>query len=178
MSRQLVAVLRRPVLLVAAATTLALVFTGCDTTTISHLPDEPKALASPTEPPDGLDAEGVTAWTLWQEQGWRDYSYRLSVLCFCDSVMKAPVKVKDNHVVTVNGKPLAPDQPVTGFGNTAQPTINVLFAVLGMALEDADEVSVEYDSETGVPTSINVDWISHAIDDEISYSATQVTPTD
>jgi len=167
----------RAALMVAAAFAVTLVLAGCDATKVSDLPNNPNGLVSPTGPPAGLDAEGVSAWTLWQQQGWTDYSYRLSVLCFCDHVMKAPVEVKAGKVVIFEGKPLAPDQQVTGFGKK-QPTINALFVELGQALDDADEVTVEYDSETGVPTSINVDWISDAIDDEISYSATRVTPTD
>ena len=168
---------RRPAWLVAAVVTLALGFTGCDAAKVSDVPDNPKGLVSPTGPPKGLDAEGISAWNVWQGQAWTDYSYRLSVLCFCQSVQKAPVKVEANKVVLIEGKPLAPEQQVTGFGKK-QPTINALFVELGQAIEEADEVTVDYDEETGVPTTISVDWISDAIDDEISYSATQVTPTD
>jgi hypothetical protein len=176
MSRHLGVVVGRPALLVAAAVTLALAFTGCDATKVSDLPEKPKGLVSPTGPPDGLDAEGASAWTLWQEKGWANYSYRLSVLCFCDHVMKAPVEVKAGKVVRFEGKPLAPDQQVTGFGRKP-PTINALFVELGQAIADADEVTVDYDEKTGVPIRISVDWFTDSLDDEISYSATQVTPT-
>jgi hypothetical protein len=163
--------------MVASVLAVALALAGCDATKVSDLPSNPKGLVSPTGPPAGLDAEGVSAWTLWQEQGLADYSYRLSVLCFCDHVRKAPVEVKAGKVVRFEGRPLVPDQQVTGFGKK-QPTINALFVELGQAQDDADEVTVEYDSETGVPTRISVDWFTDSLDDEISYSATQVTATD
>ena len=177
MSSHIGAVARRPALLATVALALTLGITGCDAAKVSDVPDHPKGLVSPTGPPDGLDAEGISAWNVWQEQAWADYSYRLSVLCFCPAVQKAPVQVEANKVLLFEGKPLTPDQQVTGFGKK-QPTINALFVELGRAIEKADEVSVDYDEETGVPTTISVDWISDAIDDEISYSATQVAPTD
>ena len=162
---------------VGTALMLMLTLAGCDATKVSHAPDGPqKLLASPTEPPDGLDAAGVTAWNQWQSQEWPNYSYRLSVLCFCRTVMNAPVEVRRSRVITFKGRPLTADQQVTGLGKKP-PTINALFVELGEALEDADEVTVEYRSATGVPATIKVDGFTDSLDDETTYSATQVTPT-
>ncbi len=126
-------------------------------------------------PPKGLDAEGVAAWERWKQQGLTDYTYRLTVGCFCPALMGVPVAVKDSSVTEVDGKRYDADRSVTGFANT-QPTIDGLFVELGQALEDADDVTVKYDKTTGVPSSVAIDWIKNAVDDEMSYSADGVEP--
>jgi hypothetical protein len=83
------------------------------------------------------------------------------------------VEVHNGEVTAIGGKPYR-GEDVIGFGEA--PTIDALFARLAKAMQKADDVDARYDAETGVPTSINVDWMTNAIDDEIGYSATELVP--
>jgi hypothetical protein len=46
-------------------------------------------------------------------------------------------------------------------------TIDRLFTQLKSALDEADEVATTYDSTYGFPTSISIDQIKQAVDDEL-----------
>lgn len=135
--------------------------------------------ASPSEPgseaPVGLDAEGVAAWNVWQEQGLDSYTYTLTVGCFCPALLGVEVVVRDGEVVRLDGKPFDPGTTVTGFDGLA-PTVDHLFDVLAQAQQSADDVTVRYEAQTGVPTSILVDQMVNAIDDEISYTVKHLVP--
>lgn len=122
-------------------------------------------------PPGGLDAEGVRAWTTWQRLGVDDYRYRLTVGCYCLSV-DGQVDVENGEVVSIEGKRYG-GEPITGFPD-GDPTVDEVFGQLSRALRHADRVKVAYDPDTGVPRTIEVDWMSNAIDDEISYRVTDV----
>ncbi|HVQ18182.1 MAG TPA: DUF6174 domain-containing protein [Actinomycetes bacterium] len=158
------------------AVVLGAVLSGCAAQEPSAAPTtNPSPSIRIPAPPKGLNAEGVAAWERWKEQGLTDYTYLLSVGCFCPALMGVPVTVKGSSVIDVDGKRYDADRSVIGFADT-QPTIDGLFVELGQALEDADDVTVKYDKTTGVPSSIAIDWIKNAVDDEISYSADNVKP--
>jgi hypothetical protein len=124
-------------------------------------------------PPRGLDADGVAAWTRWQTQDLSDYRYQLTVGCFCPAI-RTTVEVRDGDVTLIDGKPYR-GKDVIGFDDSA-PTIDALFVQLAQAMRRADDVDAKYDPEAGVPTSIDVDWMTNAIDDEIGYSVTDLGP--
>ena len=102
-----------------------------------------------------------------------DYTYQLRVGCFCP-VVDGKVRVQDGQVVAVGGWP-GVDRPLTGFAD-ASPTIDGVFTQLALAMKGADDVDVEYDQQTGVPTSIQVDWAKNAVDDEIGYQISDFQP--
>ncbi|HEX5018008.1 MAG TPA: DUF6174 domain-containing protein [Actinomycetes bacterium] len=159
---------------IAACALTASVLTACGAA--SPKADEvPSPEASTPAPPEGLDAQAEAAWTRWHEQEMDDYSYRLDVGCFCPAIHNVKVEVQDDHVVTLGGEDYRAAQ-VIGFADS-EPTIEALFAVLGRALSKADDVEVAYDPDTGVPTSISVDWIANAIDDEIGYQISVPEPS-
>jgi hypothetical protein len=49
------------------------------------------------------------------------------------------------------------------------PDIPGLFAVVEEAATEADELDTEFDATYGFPTSISIDWIENAVDDEVAY---------
>ncbi|HMB89921.1 MAG TPA: DUF6174 domain-containing protein, partial [Rhodothermales bacterium] len=53
-------------------------------------------------------------------------------------------------------------------------TIDGLFEVLQRALKEADDVEVDYDAQYGFPTRIAIDYYKNAVDDEVSYRATDL----
>lgn len=156
------------------AVSVALIVAGC--TAGGSPAAEPTPTASPPtiEAPAGLDDEASEAWNRWQQLGWDDYTYRLTVGCFCPAVMRVPVQVTGGDVVRFDDRPYNDQRPITGF-ESEQPTIDALFEIVAEAQNSADEVTVTYDEVTGAPTKVFVDWIENAIDDEISYAATTVT---
>ncbi len=107
----------------------------------------------------------------WDSAGVSHYRFELTISCFCPfmDVMPVVVEVKDGQIVSLtdaNGQPLREEFRGT-FGEAA--TIEGLFAIAEDSLSNADQVEVTYDARYGFPTSIVVDWIKMAVDDEISY---------
>ena len=154
-------------------TAVVLLVGGCSSTTLEEQVDQLPPPETATEPPNGLDAEGVAAWQKWRGLELDSYRYRLNVGCFC-STFHGTVDVLDDVVTSLGGRPYdnsGKRAGVAGF-DTVDPTIDGLFVELGRAMKGADQVDVTYDPDTGVPTQINVDWISNATDDEIGYTVT------
>lgn len=107
----------------------------------------------------------------WNAQGIGHYRFELTVSCFCAfmDIMPVAVEVKGGKVVSMTG---ADGQPVSGesrqyFDEAA--TVEGLFALAAKNLKEAEQVEVKYDAAYGFPTSIVVDMIKLAVDDEISY---------
>jgi hypothetical protein len=55
-------------------------------------------------------------------------------------------------------------------------TVDALFAVVDDALDTADKVEVRYDPALGYPAQIDIDRIRQAVDDEVSYTASELAP--
>jgi hypothetical protein len=108
----------------------------------------------------------------WERQGLSNYAYTLNVACFCPYLGPVRVDVRADSVY----RAMLVD---TGL-EIADPdsfnikTIDGLFEVLERALKEADEVEVDYDAQYGFPTLISIDYYKDAVDDEISYRATDL----
>jgi len=107
----------------------------------------------------------------WDAQGVTHYRFELTISCFCPfmDIMPVTVEVKDGQIVSltdVNGQPLADNFRAT-FEEAA--TVEGLFAIAAENIANADKVDIVYDMQYGFPTSIIVDRIKLAVDDEISY---------
>lgn len=111
----------------------------------------------------------------WEAQGVTHYRFKLDISCFCAfrSITPVTVEVQDGKIVSmldVNGDELSPD-----FRSTFEEagTVDALFALTADALANADHVNVTYDATRGFPTSVEVDWIELAADDEMYYYVTE-----
>jgi hypothetical protein len=108
----------------------------------------------------------------WDSQAVSHYRFNLSIGCFCPyhEIMPLTVEVKDGQVVSltdVNGQPVR-EEFRANFEEAA--TVERLFAIAEEAASGgADEIKVEYDATYGFPSSISIDYIKEAMDDEISY---------
>ena len=77
--------------------------------------------------------------------------------------------VKPTTVRVVRGKPRSTPQALRPYD-----TVRELFALVEDALKTADEVDVSYARNTGIPTSLVVDQIRMAADDEFSIRITRI----
>lgn len=109
----------------------------------------------------------------WTSQGISHYRFELTIACFCPfrDVIPVTVEVLDGKIVSMtgaDGQPLS-EEFASSFASAA--TVDLLFAIAEENIANADQVSVTYDATYGFPTSIVVDRIEMAVDDEISYYA-------
>jgi hypothetical protein len=109
---------------------------------------------------------------LWLSKQVDDYSFTVTRQCFCPFTDPVDVTVADGvtTAMTKDGQPVDPLE-VAGLPRTIQ---DVFAIVAGSA--DAADVVVEWDPEFGFPTSIQVDSIENAIDDEFGILVTNFRP--
>ncbi|MBN8654564.1 MAG: hypothetical protein J0M11_02425 [Anaerolineae bacterium] len=110
----------------------------------------------------------------WQEANIDHYRFDLFIGCFCPfrNVMPLTIEVQNGEVVSitqVDGVVVTAEDPSYELFTSAA-SMDALFTMLEADLNgDADEVLVTYDTTYGFPTSISVDQIKEAVDDEIFY---------
>lgn len=111
--------------------------------------------------------------SLWQKQDISHYRYQLSILCFCPFAGQMPltIEVSDGQAISITTADGSEPGP-NSLSYEQVDTIDKLFATLAKAQAEADDVKVTYDPTHGFPTSIAIDNIKDATDDEISYEVT------
>ena len=107
----------------------------------------------------------------WNASGINHYRFELTIFCFCpfSEVNPVTVEVLDGRIVSLtgaDGQPL-PENFRSDFDQAG--TVDLLFAIAENSLANADQAEVTYDAVYGFPSSIIVDWIELAMDDEVSY---------
>lgn len=111
--------------------------------------------------------------TKWNDANISHYRYQLFIGCFCPFYEDMPltIEVKDGEVVSITSQ----DGTVVDASHPAYETyqsyatIDRLFSNLEVVLTgEADEVVVSYDPAYGFPTSIAIDYIKEAMDDELA----------
>ncbi len=110
----------------------------------------------------------------WQDADIAHYQFNLFIGCFCPfrDVMPLTIEVQNGEVVSITQADgvvvKATDPSYELFISVA--TVEGLFAQLDSSLNGgADEVLVTYDDAYGFPSTISIDQIKEAIDDEIAY---------
>ena len=111
---------------------------------------------------------------LWEAQGLSDYDYTIQRGCFCGASGWHRVEVRASEVALVthieSGTVLDPAF-TDGFTD-----IDGVFDLVAEALREADEITVEYDEAMGFPKDVSIDYITDAVDDELSLVLTAPTP--
>jgi hypothetical protein len=108
----------------------------------------------------------------WASKQVDDYTFTITGQCFCPFNDPIDVTVAKGVVTSVKraGQPVQPNA-VQGIPKT----VTELFALVG-AQGSAASLTVEWDPVFGFPTSIQVDSIANAIDDEFGYTITNFRP--
>ena len=119
----------------------------------------------------GTSSEFDQNATKWNDAGVSHYRMQVGVSCFCPFAEINPitVEVRDNQVVSMmgaNGVEILDTDPLYATLMT-YATVDNLFTWSGEALASADEIEIAYDATYGFPTSVAVDYITEATDDEI-----------
>lgn len=115
----------------------------------------------------------ASARATWAAAGVTDYDLVVDGSCFCTSAGLVRVRVRAG-TATVTGV-----GPTNDAGGTTPPegtptTVEGLLDVVDRSLGAAEKVTVTYDGR-GVPTTIAIDMIVAAMDDEVTWTAS-VTP--
>jgi hypothetical protein len=107
----------------------------------------------------------------WKAQNLHSYSFTLQRSCFCPSVQPLRVTVVGDSVVSVIDP--ATNKPVD---LRSGETIDGLFRFIENAIaRKAAVLEVQYDAVAGFPTRINYDGSFRVADDELTYTASNVT---
>ncbi len=124
--------------------------------------------------PDRSEMDALSdARAEWNNYQDGTYSFLLNRGCFCIVAGPFFVQVIDTDVVTAIS---------THSNEVVRPedlqyieTVDDVFDMIEDALENADEIEVEY-SEFGYPTSVDIDWIKQAVDDEMFITISELQP--
>ena len=112
---------------------------------------------------------------LWQAQNITSYDYTFNKMCFCPPPANTPaiISVRNNAITSVSNPETS--QPIDNPEIDFYKSIDQLFEVLEEAVQrKADRITVKYDAKLGYPTSIFIDYIKLAADDEVAFSATDL----
>lgn len=111
----------------------------------------------------------------WDALNITDYSYDYHALCFCPYEYTAWKHIVVSNDVIVNVSYVETNLTIPASEYAAYPTVDGLFDMIEKALADkVDSIEVEYDQTHDYPVHIALDPIYNAIDDEISYIATNL----
>lgn len=121
--------------------------------------------------PDSNELEDNLA--VWNASGIEDYRFRYARLCFCIGDSPVIIEVGADTIVSVTeadtGDPVDPQYM------DIYLTIDGVFEVIRDAIErDAFSLSVAYHETLGYPTQVAIDYIENAVDDEITYVASEL----
>lgn len=115
------------------------------------------------------------ALSQWEEARIFDYDYQFTRGCFCPREFTGPyaVGVRAGVVATasLDGVDLF-DIEMLEIGRYEEiiQTVDGVFAEIERALREADSFTAEYHPELGYPTSVYIDWIANAADEEVFYT--------
>lgn len=117
----------------------------------------------------------------WEDANITHYRIELTVGCFCPfrSQMPLTVEVQNDEVVSAidaNGEAFPLTDPMSEFV-LRYATVDRLFSELDSdSVQEADKLTVTYDSTYGYPTEISIDFIELAMDDELAITVSAFEP--
>ena len=122
--------------------------------------------------------------TLWEQARSSQYTYEHNVLSECSDNLGQTVEVTvtngdiESVVYAEFGEYREScTPPVRWGGGLGYHTIDSLFGVIQDAITDeADQLTVSYNSEFGYPTNVEIDYMSNSIDDEYTLTANAYSP--
>jgi hypothetical protein len=137
-------------------------------------------LACSDQGPESVDLglEVAANRALWQTAGPATYVYEVERSCFCPVEALGPVRVQvEDGAVTRRTYTASGDTVRTPFADIF-PAVDGLFDILERAIDqDAADVRVTWDPDTGLPLDFSIDYIANAIDEEVGYRIVDVPRT-
>lgn len=111
----------------------------------------------------------------WEAQGIEDYRFVARRACYCGQEAVGPVvvEVRDGEIAAQTYQET--DQPVTPTYAGLWPTMDGVFDIVQDAIDrDAHQIRVEYDPEHAFPTTISIDYVEQAIDEELGFNVEEL----
>lgn len=128
----------------------------------------PDASGTPSDAPSPSATEETRGYPAYAP---RDYTYLLEVLCYCPQVGKVEVEVRDGEVVEATS--------TTGEakGSPAPDFARLTIADIVDQANSLDHAEVEMTWPEGQdhPSKVRIDRIAQAVDDEVTYTISQVS---
>ncbi len=123
----------------------------------------------------GPEGELAAAQAQWARQGPTSYSVTVALSCECGELGPVVVTVRKGIVesrrLARDGSTLPPEYA------ESFPAVPGLFVLVQAARrEGAARLHVQYHPTYGYPTRISIDWNAQMIDDEITYTASNLLP--
>jgi hypothetical protein len=111
---------------------------------------------------------------VWQSANIEDYQFRFQRLCYCVFIDPVIIDVRDGDIASVILADSGTVVDTTQMGGHFL-TIAGLFEVIQDAIDqEAHSLTVEYHAQLGYPTSIEIDYLLNAVDEEVSFRASEV----
>ena len=132
---------------------------------ISHAPGTSAVALEQAE----LDASQA----IWMEQGLDEYGFRFKRDCFCfgEYVREVILRVEDGKVISATDT-----ETHLGFDVNLFLSVEEIFAELQRAIDyPANAISAEFDPESGYPTNVYIDLDIRIADEEVGYTASDVS---
>lgn len=107
----------------------------------------------------------------WEAQDLANYRYTGRRICFCmrEAVGPVLVEVREGTIASLTDQESG--EPVGENFVELWPSIDGVFGLVQDAIDrEAAEITVEYDAERGFPTSVSIDYIEEAVDDELGFT--------
>lgn len=157
----------RRALALLMAGSLAVVACGDDDVSVGT---EGPTTTSSTAPGGSEQGRLAAARDRWEELGIADYTWSYRRSCFCPPfavtvVVEGGAAVSHEVESDPAVDPVVPEE-------VEILTVEDLFDEVQRAIDTADEVTVTYEAETGRVTTLDVDQLSNAVDDEYGYAVT------
>jgi hypothetical protein len=106
----------------------------------------------------------------WTEKAVKSYQYEFQRICFCPPAYTKQVKLTVRDGVIENVQQADTGEAIDKSKYELYLSVEGLFDYIQTAIDKkAYSVDVTYDAELGYPTSVNVDYIQRAVDDEIRF---------
>ncbi|MGD2070117.1 MAG: DUF6174 domain-containing protein, partial [Gemmatimonadota bacterium] len=128
-------------------------------------------VSSPDDPGEDL----ADARARWARADLTSYIWTVDRACFCAGFGAAEIRVEDGEKVSVERVDQGSIPPEEA---EFWPTVDELFEIVERAIQEAGALEVDYDTATGAPLFVDIDWIANAIDDEVRYTATPPVAVD
>lgn len=125
--------------------------------------------------PDSVQAQLLRAESRWQRSGVKDYSYVIQWQCFCvmEAVAPVAIDVVDGVVTSIRFADDARtgDVPYTERFGLMERAFELIQDAID---EEAVSINVEFDQQTGYPTSTYIDYVKMIADEEQGFTITRL----